>query len=101
MDEHNDTTDVVELAMGALDGLLETLQRRVIRPILVAGRYLAYGFVLLMTATVITVALVIGLVRFMDVYFFGNRVWISDVVVGALSLVIGLLIWRKRQPSGN
>jgi len=43
-------------------------------------------------------ALLIGLIRFIDIYCFAGREYLSYVSVGAISLVAGLIIWRKRRP---
>jgi len=47
---------------------------------------------------VIVTALVIGFVRFSTVYLFAHHVWITYLVVAALSIGAGLVIWRKRRP---
>lgn len=98
-DEHaTGEPDLVDKALGALDHVLDVVHDNVIRPILLAGRFIAYAFVLLLVSVVLIGALVIGLVRFCNVYFFAGHDWLSYVVVGALSLGLGLLIWRRRRP---
>jgi hypothetical protein len=42
--------------------------------------------------------LVVGFVRLLDIYAFHGRVWISYMAVGAVSLGVGLYIWRRRRP---
>ena len=71
---------------------------RVLRPLLIAGRTIAFGFVLILMALVVVTALVIGLIRLFNVYLFAGREWLTYGVVGILSLVTGLIIWRKRRP---
>ena len=78
--------------------MLDLVHDRAIRPILVAGRVIAYAFIILMASIVLLGALVIGFVRLMNVYFFAGHEWLSYLVVGTISLVAGLIIWRRRRP---
>jgi hypothetical protein len=66
--------------------------------LLIAGRTIAFGFVLILMALVVVTALVIGLIRLFNVYLFAGREWLTYGVVGILSLVTGLIIWRRRRP---
>lgn len=68
------------------------------RPIMLAGRFLAYGFILLLLALIVLIALIIAIVRLSTVYLFAHHVWITYLVVGAISISVGLFIWRKRRP---
>jgi hypothetical protein len=36
--------------------------------------------------------------RFLNVYVFDHRVWLTYLVTGGLCLLGGLLIWRRRRP---
>jgi len=47
---------------------------------------------------VVLVAGTIGLIRFSDIFVFQGYVWLSYLVVGALFLLTGLIIWRFRRP---
>ncbi len=71
---------------------------RVLRPILLAGRALAFGLIIFFAALVLIGALFIGIFRLLDVYCFAGREYLSYVSVGAISLIAGLIIWRKRRP---
>jgi hypothetical protein len=44
------------------------------------------------------VALLIGLIRFLDVYCFAGHEYITYASVGFISVVAGMIIWRKRRP---
>jgi hypothetical protein len=90
--------DFVDKALFQFDHVLDIVHDRVLRPILLAGRVIAYGMIILLVTFVLVGALLIGLVRFIDIYFFAGREYLSYVSVGAISLVAGLIIWRKRRP---
>jgi hypothetical protein len=95
-DEHQ--PDVVDAVFAYFDRFMDAVHDRVLRPIMLAGRFIAYGVILVLLALVIVSALVIGVVRFATVYLFAHHVWITYLVIGAISLSIGLFIWRKRRP---
>ena len=97
MAHDNDTSDPVDLLLGALDRVLDTVHDRIVRPLLLLTRYLAFGFVLLTLATVAIVAGLLGLIRFGNVFIFQGLVWLNYLVVGALSTIIGLVVWRRRR----
>jgi hypothetical protein len=95
-DQHE--PDVVDTLFAYFDGFMDSVHDRVLRPIMLVGRFVAYGFILLLLGLVVVSALVIAIVRVSTVYVFDHRVWITYLVVGALSITTGLLIWRKRRP---
>jgi hypothetical protein len=90
--------DFVDKALFQFDHILDIVHDRVLRPILLAGRAIAYGLIILLAAFFLIGALLIGLLRFVDVYCFAGREYLSYVSVGALSLLAGLIVWRKRRP---
>jgi hypothetical protein len=90
--------DYVDKALRSFDHVLDVVHDRVLRPLLIAGRTIAFGFVLILMALVVVTALVIGLIRLFNVYLFAGREWLTYGVVGILSLVTGLIIWRRRRP---
>ena len=90
--------DLVDKALHSFDHVLDVVHDRVLRPLLIAGRTIAFGFILILMALVIVCALVIGLVRLFNVYLFAGREWLTYMVVGVISLVVGLVIWRRRRP---
>jgi len=96
--DHDDTSrDPVDALLSGLDMVLDLVHDRVVRPLLLATRYLAFGFVLFTLATVAIVAGLLGLIRFGNVFIFQGLVWLNYLVVGALSTIIGLVIWRRRR----
>jgi hypothetical protein len=90
--------DVVDRLLGAVDHALDVVHDRVLRPILLAGRFVAYGFILLLVSLVLISVVIIGAVRLLNVYLFAGHEWLSYLIIGGLSLVVGLVIWRRRRP---
>jgi len=90
--------DLVDKLLGFLDHVLDVVHDKVLRPIILAARVAAYGLIIALVALVFVVVLVVGFVRLLDIYAFQGRVWISYLAVGGLSLLAGLIIWRRRRP---
>ncbi len=90
--------DFVDKALFQFDHVLDVVHDRVLRPILLAGRALAYGLIIFLAGLFLIGALLIGLIRLVDVYLFAGREYLSYVSVGLLSLLAGLIVWRKRRP---
>lgn len=90
--------DFVDKALFQFDHVLDVVHDRVLRPILLAGRALAFGFIILFASLVLVGALLIGLIRFVDVYCFAGREYLTYTSIGALSMIAGMVIWRKRRP---
>ena len=91
-------SDLVDKALHKFDHVLDVVHDKVLRPILLTGRVVAYGFIVLLASVVLLGALVIGLVRLCNVYLFAGHEWLSYLVIGVLSLVAGMIIWRRRRP---
>jgi len=89
---------LVDKAFGQLDHALDIVHDRVLRPIFIAGRAVAFGFIVALMAIVLVVALVIALVRLFDVYVFASHQWLTYVCLGAVFVAAGLVIWRYRRP---
>jgi hypothetical protein len=98
--EPTDTaTDPIDRLLNALDTVLDAIHDRIIRPLLLVTRYLAFGFVFFVLLAMMVGTGLLGLVRFGNVFIFQGYVWLNYLVVGALSLLTGLLIWRRRRPA--
>jgi len=89
--------DVVDKAFGQLDHVMDIVHDRVLRPIFIAGRAIAFGFIVVLMTIVLVVALLIALVRLFDVYVFASHQWLTYVCIGATFVVAGLVIWRFRR----
>jgi hypothetical protein len=89
--------DLAGTAMSFVDNVVDTLHDRVIRPILLVGRWVAFSFVIVFSVIVIAVALCVALLRLLDVYVFPEHQWASWALLGAVSLALGLFTWRYRR----
>jgi hypothetical protein len=79
-----------------VDTLVELLRDRTVRPLTLATRAIVFG-IIVFAASVVTLVLVsIALIRLLTVYAFDGRVWLSDLVVGVLFVVAGLVAWSQR-----
>jgi len=88
-----------------VDTVVELLRDKTVRPLTLATRAVVFG-IIVFAATVVTVVLLsITLIRLLTVYAFDGRVWLSDLVVGMVFVVAGIVAWSKRTgsdaPSGG
>ncbi|MBU6234119.1 MAG: hypothetical protein KJS64_07730 [Acidobacteria bacterium] len=90
--------DVVDTVLGTLDHYLDRFHDTVLRPIFLVGRSVAFGFLVVAFGLVAVTALLIGLVRILNVYAFAGKEYITYFVLGALFVITGLIVWRQRKP---
>jgi ABC-type transport system involved in cytochrome bd biosynthesis fused ATPase/permease subunit len=90
--------DLVDRLLGMIDHALDVFHDRVLRPIIMAARVIAFGFIIVVAALVFVIVLIIGIIRLLNVYAFSGHEWLTYAIVGALSMLAGLIIWRRRRP---
>ncbi|HVB71769.1 MAG TPA: hypothetical protein VND83_09770 [Acidimicrobiales bacterium] len=90
--------DLVDRALGAFDHVLDRVHDSVVRPLIMAGRALAFGLIALVATVVLALVLVIGLTRLLNVYLFAGHEWLTYGVLGVIFVVAGMIIWRWRRP---
>ncbi len=90
--------DIVDRLLGTLDHYLDLLHDRVLRPIFLVGRTIAFGFFILLVGIVVVTVTLIGAVRLLNVYFFSAHEWITYMLLGAILIAVGLVLWRRRRP---
>lgn len=89
-------------AADAVDLVVDTIHDKAVRPAMLAARAVVFGMLAAVLALVVLVLLSVGLVRLLDVYAFGNRVWISYAVLGGIFTAAGFLAWSRRTaPEGR
>ncbi len=79
-----------------VDTLVELLRDKTVRPLTLATRAVVFGIIIFAAAVVTVVFLSITLIRILTVYAFDGRVWLSDLVVGALFVMAGMVAWSRR-----
>jgi hypothetical protein len=79
-----------------IDTIVELLRDKTVRPATLVTRAVVFGIIVFAAAVVTVVLLSITLIRLLTVYAFDGRVWLSDLVVGALFVVIGFVAWSRR-----
>ncbi|MHB8220175.1 MAG: hypothetical protein ACYDHU_07610 [Acidimicrobiales bacterium] len=85
-------------AADLVDLVADIIHDRAIRPVMLAARIVVFGLIVAVVSFVVLVLLSISLVRLLDVYAFGGRVWISYAVLGGAFTLAGMLIWSRRSP---
>ncbi|MBF6554650.1 MAG: hypothetical protein IVW52_00595 [Acidimicrobiales bacterium] len=79
-----------------IDTLVALLRDKAVRPLTLATRAVVFG-IIIFAASVVTVTLLsITLIRLLTVYVFNGRVWLSDLVVGAVFVIAGIVAWSQR-----
>ena len=79
-----------------VDTLVTLLRDKTVRPLTLATRAIVFG-IIIFAATIVTVTLLsIALIRLLTVYAFDGRVWLSDLVVGAVFVIGGVVAWSQR-----
>jgi hypothetical protein len=80
-----------------VEAVVTALHDKVVRPLVLVARAVVFGVLVGAMALVIAVLSSIAVVRLLDAYAFGRRVWASDLVVGGLFTLVGLVAWSRRR----
>jgi hypothetical protein len=81
-----------------VEDVVNGVHDRVIRPLMLIARGLVFGIIVGAMALVLSVLGAVALVRVLDVYAFGGRVWASDALVGGVLTLAGAVAWSFRRP---
>lgn len=85
-------------AADQIVNLVDQIRDKTTGPAIRAARAMVFGFLATMLGTAALVLLVVGLVRFVNVYAPGG-VWVAHAIVGLLFVGCGLLLWARRYRS--
>lgn len=85
-------------AADFVDDAVAAIHDRVIRPLLLAARIAVFGILIAAMTLILSVLLAIAVVRLLDSYAFGHRVWASEALVGGVITLVGLAAWSQRRP---
>jgi hypothetical protein len=94
------TEDWPAKAADQIVNLVDQIRDKTTGPAIRAARAMVFGFLAAMLATAALVLLVVGLVRFVNVYVPGG-VWVAHAIVGLLFVGVGLLLWSKRHAAAG
>ena len=77
---------------------MDGLHDKVIRPLVVVGRAVVFGIIILTMTLVMSVLGAIAAVRALDSYRypFDHRVWAAETLVGGLGALAGIVLWSMR-----
>lgn len=92
------TAEWAAKAVDTVDLVVNTVGDKAVRPVLVAARGVVFGLIIATMAVVVVVLASISLIRLLDVYVFGHRVWASYALLGAVITTSGLMVWSQRAP---
>lgn len=88
--------DLPSRGADAVDSVVDFIQVKAVRPLTLAARGIVFG-IIVFTGAVVTLSLLsISLIRVLTVYIPGNRVWVSDLIVGVIFVAVGTLAWMRR-----
>ena len=88
--------DLPTRGADAVDTIVDFIQVKAVRPLTLATRAIVFGIIVFTAAVVTLTLLSITLIRLLTVYIPGNRVWVSDLIVGTLFVIVGFVAWSQR-----
>jgi len=88
--------DLPSRGADAVDAVVDFIQVKAVRPLTLAARGIVFGIIVVTGAVVTLTLLSITLIRVLTVYIPGNRVWVSDLIVGVIFVAAGILAWMRR-----
>lgn len=83
-------------AADAVQLLVDTIHDKAVRPAVLAARAIVFGLLVAALATLMLVMGSVAVLRLLDVYVFGHRVWLSYLVLGGVLTIVGLGAWTRR-----
>ncbi len=90
-------------ATETIDKVVNGVGDKSVRPLTSLAKLLVFGILAAIIGSIAMILFVITFVRILDTYLFSQQVWITDLIVGGIFTIAGLLIWTKRhpKPKGN
>jgi len=88
--------DLPDKALGLIDTVVDTINDRVVRPVVLIARGIVFGILIATFLVVAGVVTAIMALRILDVYAFPTAIWASYLVLAGAFSLIGLILWAKR-----
>lgn len=79
---------------------VDAVRDRTTGTILTIARVTVFGLLAVLLGSVVAVLAIVLLVRLLDVIL-PSSVWLPYLLLGSASLIGGLLVFRRRHPTGN
>src|SRR3954469_22990761 len=79
----------------SIERVVTTVRDRTTRPLLIAGRAIVFGLLAAMVAIAAVVLLSVAIHRI--VVILTDRVWLADLILGAIFAMVGLILLRLRR----
>ncbi len=91
---HSDQ-DWAAKAADLVEQLATTIRRKGIEPLFRFGRLLSYGLIAALAGIVVLLVTLTIVVRVLTDYAFGHHVWITYLVLGGITLLLGMFLMNK------
>jgi hypothetical protein len=91
-----DLDDLPTKGADAVDAVVDFIQNKAVRPLTLATRAIVFGIIVFAASVIVLTLASITLVRLLTVYIPGNRVWVSDLIVGVVFVAGGIAAWSQR-----
>ena len=88
-------TDWTKDLLDRLDHYIDVVRSNTTDRLVRVARLLVFGLMAVIVGTMAAILALIALVRVLDVVL-PREVWLPYVVLGAIFLIAGLFLWRKR-----
>ena len=87
--------DIASRITGLVERSVQTIRDRSLGPILSVARALVLGVVLVVVGLVVIAVVIIGIGRLLTSEVFNGHVWITDLSLGGIFAIAGVLVMRK------
>ena len=88
--------DWPDRAADLVDTFILLVREKTLRPLTLAARAIIFGIIVFAAVATTVLLLSITLVRVLTVYVFNGRVWASDLLLGTIFVVAGIVAWSQR-----
>jgi hypothetical protein len=93
--------ELPERGADLVESVVSLLRDKTVRPLTLVTRAIVFGIIIFAASVIVITLSSIALVRLLTVYAFDGRVWLSDLVVGAVFVIGGMVAWSQRTESSS
>ncbi len=95
MEAFSEDRDYAARLASQLGDFVEQLRSKTVVPLFWVARVIVYGMLALALAVAAGIMAVDFIVKLLDAYLFGNRVWITYLIVGIVMLAVGAVSFKR------